>query len=135
MGVIVLCWDLLCSYHGESEGSFCVSLCSVYLSFCALCLGALQYWLNYTCKCKASAHRSTCCCFFFTRVKQLRTFPTICSNSSTIATFKVRSQQLLVVQMANTRTSGDTEQLFQANGPCFMHRMFPTHAQKAFQEM
>ena len=56
----------------------------------------------------------------FTRMKQPYTFPTICRNPCTTATFKAGSQQLLVVQMANTRTStvdGDTKQLFRASGP------------------
>ena len=57
--------NLLRSYHGEGTWSFCVSLCTVYLPFVLLALnctglGALQYWLSYVSKCKASAHKSMC---------------------------------------------------------------------------
>ena len=53
--------------------------------------------------------------FFFTRTKQPRTFPTICSNLCATGTFKAGCQQLPAVPRANTRTSrvdGDTEQIF-----------------------
>ena len=86
----------------------------VLLALNCACLGTLQYWLGYVCKCEASVHKSTCYCFF-TRMKQPCTFPTIFGNPCTTAMFKAGSQQLLAVQIANTGTStvdGDMEQLF-----------------------
>ena len=107
----------------------------VLLALNCACLGALQYWLGYVCKCEASVHKSMCNCFF-TRMKQPRTFPTICCNSCTIAMFKAGSQQLLAVQIANTGNStvdGDMEQLFRASRPRTMHCMCSYTCTKGFQ--
>ena len=107
----------------------------VLLALNCACLGALQYWLGYVCKCEASVHKSTCYCFF-TRMKQPRTFPTICSNPCTTAMFKAGSQQLLAVRIANTRTStvdGDIWNNFFRPAdlvPCIA--CAPTHVQKGF---
>ena len=100
---------------------FCVQFIFhfVLLALNCLCLGALQYWLGYVCKCEASTCKSMCYCFF-TRMKQPCTFPMICRNPCATATFKSGNQQLLAVRMANKGTStldGDTEQLFGASGP------------------
>ena len=99
----------------------------VLLALNCACLGALQYWLGYVCKCETSARRSTC--------YKDETI-TICSNPCTTAMFKVGSQQLLAIRRANTGTStvdGDTEQHFRAREPCTMHCMCSYTCTKGFQ--
>ena len=79
-----------------------ISLCTVYLSFCASgiklptpgCSAAL-------CLQVCSKHMQINVLQFFHKNKQPCSFPTIYSNP----TFKTRSQQILASRMANTRTS------------------------------
>ena len=69
---------------------FRVSLCLCVVQFifyfvvlawnCAR-LGALQYWLGYICKCKASAYKSTCYCFSQGRNNHA---PSLVSQSKTL---------------------------------------------------
>ena len=123
MGKVRDCFVFLCACTVDL--SFCASdikLCMLgfYLSFCAtgikLCMPgcpAVLAWLHLQVRGKCmKIHMQL---VFFTRVKQPRTFPTICSNLCATATFKAGCQQLPAVWRANTWTSrvdGDTEQLF-----------------------
>ena len=93
---------------GKGARSFvCLCVCTVYVPFCAsgfkLCTPgcpAVLAWLH--CKCKASARKSTCFCFF-TRMKQLHTSQqSAATGPCATATFKAESQHLLAIQMTNT---------------------------------
>ena len=133
--------DLLQSYNREGVWSFCVSVVIFHFVLLALnCArqGSLECWLGYICKCEASGHKSTCYCFFFTRTKQPRTFPTICSNPCTTAVFKARSQQLATDRSNGqhwdqySSQDGDMKQLLWDSGPVPCIASVSTHAQNAF---
>ena len=124
--------DLLCSYHRKGAWSLRTSLCMQSLSFIFVlmainfaCLGALQYWLSYICKCKASVRKFRC--HFFHKATHLP------HNIHGASTFKTGNQQLLAVWMANAGIStvdGDMEQFF---GPADLVPSItcvPTHAER-----
>ena len=115
--------ESLRSCHGEGVWSLCISLCTIYFSICAfgikLCMPecpAVLAWLHFQ---VPSVRKSTCYCFF-TRVKQLCTFPTIFGNPS-------------MANTGNSTVDGDMEQLFSASGPLSMHHMCSYACAKGFQ--
>ena len=59
----------------------------VLLAWNCACLSALQYWLGYVCKCKASAYKSTCYCF---SQGQNNHAPSLVSQSKTLQAGSVR---------------------------------------------
>ena len=128
--------NLLRSYHEKSVWSFCISLCSVCLLFCAsgisLCTLGCPAVLTWLCLQVQSKCIQIHVLLFFTVVKQLRSFPTICSNPCATAKFNVGSQQLLSGQHWEQYSRWRHGNLFPASRPRIMHHMFPTHAQKAF---
>ena len=59
----------------------------VLLAWNCACLSALQYWLGYVCKCKASAYKSMCYCF---SRGQNNHAPSLVSQSKTLRAGSVR---------------------------------------------
>ena len=115
--MVILCWQIygqhgsVCNNHGEGAWSFCISLCAVYLSFCAfgikLCSSGYPTGLAMFASVK-QACTNPCA----TVSSQRRNNYAVCSNLCAEAMIKARRKQLLAIPMANTGTStviGDTE--------------------------